>query len=69
MYAFPPVRLLDFVLGIATARSELGGRCIRMPILAAVFLLAAGTFLQQALAGTVFAVAALTLLPIALARG
>lgn len=42
IYAFPPVRMLEFVLGMLMARIVLSGRWVRIPTTAAVALLVVG---------------------------
>jgi peptidoglycan/LPS O-acetylase OafA/YrhL len=42
IYAFPPVRMLEFVLGMLMARIVLSGRWVRIPTAAAVALLVLG---------------------------
>ncbi|WP_406294451.1 acyltransferase [Embleya sp. NBC_00888] len=65
VYAFPPVRMLEFVLGMLMARIVLSGRWIplgRLPALA----LAIGAFVGLKHASTLFSIVAVMVVPIAL---
>ncbi|MBW4717858.1 acyltransferase family protein [Saccharothrix obliqua] len=64
-YAFPPVRTLDFLLGIVLARMVREERLPRLPLPAAVGGLAVGVVAQSALFPTVFAMVAPMVLPVA----
>ncbi len=69
VYAFPLVRLFEFVIGIVTARIVLSGRWIPIPLWAAALLLAVGITVQVFLVGGVFSMVAPSTLPIALVIG
>lgn len=66
LVSFPPVRTLDFVLGILAARIVLSGRWIGLPVPAALGLLAAGFAAQVALWPTVYGLTATIVAPVAL---
>ncbi|MFJ8857572.1 acyltransferase family protein [Streptomyces sp. NPDC102451] len=66
LVSFPPVRLLDFLLGVIMARIVLTGRWIRFGPLPAVALLAAGFLLQVSRFPGVYSLTALIVVPIAL---
>ncbi|ONH33544.1 MULTISPECIES: acyltransferase [Protofrankia] len=66
VYPFPPSRLLEFALGIVTARIVLTGRWIRLGVPAATLLLAAALVLQLLLPVTALTAVAPTALPTAL---
>lgn len=66
LVSFPPVRLLDFLLGVIMARIVLTGRWIRFGPLPAIGLLAAGFLVQVSLFPGVYSLTALIVVPIAL---
>ncbi|MER5423873.1 acyltransferase family protein [Streptosporangium roseum] len=65
VYAFPPVRLLEFALGMLLARIVLTGRWIRLP-LPAVFLLVLAGYGASLFAPFLYRFAACTVIPLAL---
>lgn len=65
LYIFPPVRLLDFVIGILMARLVMQGRWIRLPVLAAVGLTAVG-YVVALFTPWLVTVDAATVIPLAL---
>ncbi|MFD8557849.1 acyltransferase family protein [Streptosporangium canum] len=65
VYAFPPVRLLEFVLGMLLARIVLTGRWVRLPLPAAVLLVLAG-YGASLFAPFLYRFAACTVIPLAL---
>ncbi|MFI1182098.1 acyltransferase family protein [Streptomyces sp. NPDC020799] len=64
-YMLPPVRALDFVLGIVMARIVLSGRWIRLPVVPAALLVIAGWYVATELPRA-YGFAAATLVPLAL---
>lgn len=68
VYHFPPVRMLEFVLGILVARAVLSGRWIRIGLLPAGLLSVASYAVLAQLPG-VFAWMSLSALPLALVIG
>lgn len=64
-YTFPPVRALDFVLGMVMARIVLSGRWINLRLAPALVLLLAG-FLAAGVVPTLYRMVAITALPMAL---
>ncbi|MGC0421373.1 acyltransferase family protein [Embleya sp. AB8] len=65
VYAFPPVRMLEFVLGMLMARIVLTGRWIPLGRLPAL-VIAIGAFVGLKHAPTLFAIVAVMVVPIAL---
>ncbi|MFC7304754.1 acyltransferase family protein [Streptomyces monticola] len=65
VYLFPPVRVLDFVLGILLARIVLEGRWIRLGLTPAGLIAVAG-FLGMLKVPTLFSMTAATVIPCAL---
>ncbi|MFI6475216.1 acyltransferase family protein [Streptomyces sp. NPDC050516] len=65
VYALPPVRLLEFVLGMLMARIVQSGRWIRLPLLPAG-LLTIGAYAAASRASWSFAAVAVCLVPLAL---
>ncbi|MEV7399578.1 acyltransferase [Streptomyces sp. NPDC091267] len=66
LIAFPPVRALDFVLGILMARIVLTGRRLPLRLPGAVLLTLAGFAAQIALVPTLYGLTMTTALPLAL---
>ncbi|MFC8226415.1 acyltransferase family protein [Streptomyces sp. NPDC057287] len=66
LVSFPPVRLLDFLLGVIMARIVLTGRWIRFGPVPATALLAAGFLLQVSRFPGVYSLTAMIVVPIAL---
>ncbi|MGC5016549.1 acyltransferase family protein [Streptosporangium sp. DT93] len=66
LVSFPPIRALDFVLGIVMARIVLTGRWVRLGIGPALLILAAGFALQAYLWPSVYGLTATIALPLAL---
>ncbi|MGC0367613.1 peptidoglycan/LPS O-acetylase OafA/YrhL [Rhodococcus sp. 27YEA15] len=69
VYAFPPVLLLDFILGILLARIVMDKRWIPISLPVATLVLVAGFGLQLSLMTTVYAMVMPTVVPIALVIG
>jgi peptidoglycan/LPS O-acetylase OafA/YrhL len=65
LYIFPPVRLLDFVIGILMARLVIEGRWIRLPVLVTVGLTAVG-YVVALFTPWLITVDAATVIPLAL---
>ncbi|MEU3756636.1 acyltransferase [Streptomyces olivoreticuli] len=65
-YMLPPVRALDFVLGIVMARIVLTGRWIRLPAVPAALLVIAGWYLAATELPRAYGFVAATLVPLAL---
>lgn len=66
LVSFPPVRALDFVLGILAARIVLAGRAPNLSVPGALALLAAGFAAQVALWPTVYGLTATVVVPVML---
>jgi peptidoglycan/LPS O-acetylase OafA/YrhL len=66
LVSFPPVRALDFTLGILAARIVRAGRWIPLPVPAALALLVAGFAAQVKLWPNVYGLTATVVVPIAL---
>ncbi|GLZ40808.1 acyltransferase [Actinokineospora sp. NBRC 105648] len=66
LVSLPPVRLLDFVLGIVLARIVLSGRWIRLGVLPILGLVAAGFAAEVLLFPTVWGLTAPLVVPLAL---
>ncbi len=66
LVSFPPVRALDFTLGILAARIVAAGRWIRLPVPAALALLVAGFAAQVKLWPEVYGLTATIVIPVAL---
>ncbi|WP_448321758.1 acyltransferase family protein [Streptomyces sp. CO7] len=65
IYAFPPVRMLEFVLGILMALIVLNGRWVRLPLWVPL-VLAAGAYAGALHAPYGFSLVAVTIVPVAL---
>jgi peptidoglycan/LPS O-acetylase OafA/YrhL len=65
VYAFPPVRMLEFVLGMLLARIVLTGRWIKLP-LAPVLLLVFGSYAAAYAVPWVYSAVAVCVVPLAL---
>ncbi|WP_433234451.1 acyltransferase family protein [Actinomadura nitritigenes] len=66
VYSLPPVRLLEFTLGVVMARIVLSGRWVGLGLGPAFCLLAAGVVLQVKLVPSPWAMVAPTVVPLAL---
>ncbi|WP_236792326.1 acyltransferase [Amycolatopsis sp. GM8] len=66
LVSFPPVRVLDFTLGILMARIVQTGKWIRLPMSAAVLLLVVGCVFEVLLFPTVYGLTAPVVIPLAL---
>ncbi|MEU4173842.1 acyltransferase [Streptomyces sp. NPDC026589] len=66
VYPFPPVRMLDFVLGMLVARYVLAGRRLPLGLTGATLLFLGGIGLQFLLTPSVYGMAAPTALPVVL---
>jgi peptidoglycan/LPS O-acetylase OafA/YrhL len=65
VYVFPPVRMLDFVLGILLAKIVMSGRWIRVPLPVALLAVVAG-YILQLYVPTVYGFTAATIVSMAL---